>query len=29
MQTTRLLTLIVVAPVLMRHVAAPPRSRYP
>jgi membrane AbrB-like protein len=29
MQTTRLLTLIVVAPVLMRQIAAPPRSRYP
>jgi membrane AbrB-like protein len=29
MQTTRLLALIVLAPVLMRHIAAPPRSRYP
>ena len=29
MQTTRLLTLIVLAPALMRYIAAPPRSRYP
>jgi membrane AbrB-like protein len=29
MQTTRLLALIVLAPVFMRHIAAPPRSRYP
>jgi membrane AbrB-like protein len=28
MQTTRLLALLVGAPVLMRHIAAPPRSRY-
>jgi membrane AbrB-like protein len=29
MQTTRLLALIVLAPVFMRHIAAQPRSRYP
>jgi membrane AbrB-like protein len=29
MQTTRLLALLVLAPVFMRHIAAPPRSRYP
>jgi len=29
MQTTRLLALLIGAPVLMRHIAAAPRSRYP
>jgi membrane AbrB-like protein len=29
MQTTRLLTLVVLAPILMRSIATPPRSRYP
>jgi len=29
MQTTRLLTLVVLAPILMRYIATPPRSRYP
>jgi uncharacterized protein len=29
MQTTRLLAVIFLAPVVIRHIAAPPRSRYP
>jgi membrane AbrB-like protein len=29
MQSTRLLTLILLAPIFMRYIAAPPRSRYP